>query len=140
MQLPKYLLKLLPITTILLGSVGVTSAQQKGDPPTVKEAFQITRSDLIGRIVSSDSLMMFKEEQKINGLPNYFGVDNYKSTVQLIGNDKELQSARFTFVFTTDKGVNRLQYMRMSYFVFSIAGQNGLDGFMGLREKSPTNP
>ncbi|RWY47916.1 hypothetical protein [Mucilaginibacter gilvus] len=144
MNRPKSLFKAVFIIAVFFGFVGSTKAQQQGDPPTVRElvvgAFQITRTNLISLIISSDSLMVFKTEKKVNGLDNYIGVDNYKSTVQLIGDDKDLQSARFTFAFTTEHDVNKLQYMRMSYFVVSIAGKSGLDWFYGPSGKFSKNP
>jgi hypothetical protein len=147
MTTPKPLFNTLLVTAFLISAASITKAQEKGEPPAVKElltgAFQITRNDLIAKIVSSDSLMVFKSGEDTNGYHNYVGIDNYNSNVQLVGDNNNLRSAKFTFFFTTDHDINKLQYMRMSYFVFTVAGKTGLYWFYGPSEefsKKTTEP
>nr|WP_294950276.1 hypothetical protein [uncultured Mucilaginibacter sp.] len=136
--------KVILLILLVLISFASARAQRTDEPPTVKElvssSFQISRTALITRIISSDSLMIFKAEGAINGVPNYIGIDNYKSYVQLIGDDNNLNFAKFTYVFTTNHDINKLQYLRMSYFVFSIAGKQGIDWFYGPSGKFSKNP
>ena len=139
----KPLFKQLFLSVIFIILNSYAEAQQKGDPPTLKEfvvgAFQITRTDLIARIVSSDSLMVFKACGELNGLPNYIGEDKHNARIQLVGVEKDLQTARFTFTFTTDPNINKLQFQRMSYFVFTVVGKSGLVWFYEKSEKFVKN-
>ncbi|MGY4539343.1 hypothetical protein ACVW0P_003777 [Mucilaginibacter sp. UYNi724] len=124
-MMPKFLrifFTMLLLTTLSLAA----NAQEKGDPPTVKEGVQVSRAHLIMRIQSSDSTMVFKQTADVNGKPHYLGVDNNGTSVDVFGEEDRVKKATFTYKFITNLDVNSLQYTRMSYFAYLLAGKKGL--------------
>jgi hypothetical protein len=113
------------LLSLMIISLNV-SAQAKGDPPSVKEGMQVSRTHLIKQIESSDSSMLFKQMADVNGKPHYAGVDNNGTSVEVFGEEDGVKKAIFTYKFTTKLDVNSIQYTRMSYFAYLFAGKNGL--------------
>ncbi|MCO5934081.1 hypothetical protein NAF17_00895 [Mucilaginibacter sp. RB4R14] len=101
-------------------------AQEKGDPPTVKEGIQVSKTHLIMRVQSSDSSMVFKQMADVDGKAHYVGVDNNGTSVDVFGEEDRVKKATFTYKFTTNLNVNSLQYTRMSYFAYLLSGKKGL--------------
>ncbi|MEB0261311.1 MULTISPECIES: hypothetical protein [unclassified Mucilaginibacter] len=113
--------------TLILLIISINAiAQEKGDPPTVKEGMPVSRAHLIMRIKSSDSSMVFKQTADVNGTPHYIGIDNNGTSVEFFGEEDGLKKAVFTYKFTTNLDINSLQYTRMSYFAYLLAGKKGL--------------
>ena|SRR6478735_6793435 len=108
------------ISTIISLNV---SAQTKGDPPSVKEGIQVSRTYLIKQIQSSDSSMLFKQMANVNGIPHIVGVDKNGTSVEVFGEEDRVKKAVITYKFTTNLDVNSIQYTRMSYFAYLIAGK-----------------
>jgi hypothetical protein len=135
----RILFLLLSLTILFL----TANAQEKGDPPVVKEGMQISRTHLIKRIQSSDSSMVFKQLANVNGKPHYVGVDNNGTSVEVFGEEDRVRKTTFTYKFTINRDVNSVQYTRMSYFAYLLAGKNGvtwLEDCLSEFVKDPQKP
>lgn len=125
---------------VLTAFTSVVKAQRTDDPPTVKEGMQISRSYLIKQIQSSDSSMVFKQNIDVNSQPHFIGVDKDGTSVQLFGKEDELRRAVFTFKFTLNHDVNLLQYKRMAYFTFLLAGKQAISWLEECSAEFAKNP
>ncbi|MBB5395824.1 hypothetical protein [Mucilaginibacter sp. AK015] len=133
-------LKTIVLSIISMLFVLGVNAQQKGEPPVVKEGIQVSRTHLIKRIQSSDSSMLFKKTADSNGNPRYVGVDDNGTSVEIFGEEDLVKKAMFTFKFTTNRDINSIQYTRMSYFAFLLAGKKGLTWFEDCLSGFAKNP
>jgi len=105
------------------------NAQQQGPPPTVLKfigGLEIRRPQLISIITKSDSTMVIKQAQDLNGLPNFVGRDKFNATVQLIGKEDDIVLAKWIFIFG-DKGTTMSGLSSMGYFGGSLGAQKCLD-------------
>lgn len=118
--------RLILVFLFLTAFVFGAKAQKKDDPPAVKKGLQIKRWYLIKQMRSADSTMVFKQEADIEGEKNYIGVDADGTSLQFLGDEDRLKKIIFTFKFTANKEVNKLQYRRMGYFTSLMSGKTGL--------------
>ena len=100
------------------------------DPPSIKPGLEIHRDTLIKKIAESDKDFIFKQEKKLNNLPNFIAVDANKSSVQLIGKTDELVMAKWTFVFTPDSKINMTELEKMAWFTYLMGYTNGKNWFL----------
>ena len=100
------------------------NAQNQGPPPTVAhliEGIGVVKSKLMTWVTKYDSSMVFKQEQDVNGFANFIGKDNYKGSLQLIGEEYKIVMVKWTYIFDDDKN-----YMtgltNMGHFAALIGG------------------
>lgn len=121
------IIKKILIYLLLLFSFLTTRAQQSGPPPTIKAGLEVDRSVLIKKVTDHDSTMVFKQQSDLDGLPDFIGIDKYKTSLQLIGKEDELTVAKWTFAFSTDKSTILKEIDNIGYFVFVMGEQQGVD-------------
>lgn len=122
------MLKLIaPFFSFLLLIAFTAKGEEKGDPPSVMPGLEIKRSYLINQMQAADSSLVFKQGPGIKGEKSLIGTDKDGSSLEFLGDEDNLKKAAFTFKFTTDHQINLLQYQRMAYFAFLMAGKNGVN-------------
>jgi len=114
----KYLLFLFVICLGFSGAYAQDPPGGQGDPPTSKfGGLQISRTDLIKQIVSSDSSFVFKETGKVDGMPIFSATSINGAHVEIIGTENNMRQAKWTMLFSKDGPANRAAFIRIGYFL-----------------------
>lgn len=108
---------------IFLGISHKVAAQ--GPPPQIASGLEITRSQIIKVVKEIDTSFIFKQEKEINNSPSYLAVNTHYTSVELIGEEKELKSVRWLFTLNNDITANKQAILNMCYFMYFIGREKG---------------
>jgi hypothetical protein len=98
-----------------------SNAQEKHDgrePIEIAEALGMSRTALIQWSKKINPDLEFSEVGRVDGLPAYEARDKYKTIVELVGEEKLLKSAKWTYTFTPDAELNKKLVMNITYFAY----------------------
>jgi len=95
-----------------------------------------SRSDLVNGLKEIDPGFVFKQDKEVNGMPVYSATNNYNASVEIIGNDNDLKTAKWTFGISPDKAANSEGFYRMARFTQLMEGEQGV---LWLTQKAKEN-
>jgi hypothetical protein len=96
-------------------------AQEKHDgsvPIEIVEELGLSRTELIQWAKKINPELKFSEVGYVDGLPVYEARDRHKTIVQLVGEEKLLKLAKWTYTFTPDTELNKKLVMNITYFAY----------------------
>jgi len=108
-----------------------TPKYEKGDPPQITgEMIFINsfrgRSNLIDDMKQIDSEFVFKRAPDRNGLQVYSATDPYSTSFEIVGNEKDVKTLKWTVVLTRDKDLNAKELIRLTRFVQVMEGADAM--------------
>jgi len=151
------LMKTLFLAIILTALFTACFAQNKSQsatesrPPTVKELESVSldarvdglgnRSELIKHLCDLDSDFVFKQIKDINGQPDFYASDRYKTSVEIVGQENGLVMVQWTFRMIFYNGAaTRMEINRMGVFAGGMGGKNGYEWFSNVYQNFKDKP
>jgi len=112
------------VLSILLGLLFVSSvgnAQEKHDgtiPVEIISLNNFTRKELINWAKKINPVLDFVKEKDVNGQPSYVAIDSNKTIVRLVGEENNIQWAKWTYTFTPNVELNKKLVANVVYFAY----------------------
>jgi hypothetical protein len=122
-----------------------TATKADDGPPKIGELVFINQMrgahDLTYNMVDIDSDFVFKQTPDANGLILYSATDKYLTSVEIVGNGRDIKTAKWTIVFTKDKDVNTKELFRMTRFTQIIEGAEAVQWMADIaKDKIAAHP
>lgn len=98
-----------------------SKGQEKHDgriPIEIAEELGLSRTALIQWSKKINPELEFSDAGRVDGQPAYEARDQYKTIVQLVGEENLLKSAKWTYTFTSDPELNKKLVMNITYFAY----------------------